>query len=146
MKNKYLDMLSKEEFADLLKQLNFETYENICCFQGTKKLNMTDGHIGIFSYKYSEQKVLYLKDFKIKYSDKNKLPNELPVNRKRTEILFVYMMKKFEDYYDQAKYYWKDDPYLLRILETAHRRLELTRKTKSQAAKDVEDEGGASSI
>ncbi|MBP3345122.1 MAG: hypothetical protein J6K97_02845 [Clostridia bacterium] len=147
MKNKYLDMLSKEEFDELLKQLNFETYTEEDCFQGTRRLNMSDGAIGIYTYKFrptKDERIIYLNDYKIRHSNKNKsLPNDLAVDKQRTEALFIYMIMKFDNYFEEAKEHCKKKPCLLRVLRSAYKKVELTRKTNPKA---VEDEGGASSL
>ena len=74
------------------------------------------------------ERILYIKDFMVKHSQKRKLPNELPVDRKRTEALFCFMIDKFEDYYDNAKEYWKEDQFLLRILNKAYRKVKFNKQ------------------
>lgn len=124
MPRKYLDQLEKAQFAGLLKALNFPTYKT-GFKQGTKKLEMTEGSIALFSYNFTDEQTMYLKDFKVRYTQKRKLPHELPVDRKRTEVLFVFMIEKFDDYYENAKNYWKADKFLLRILNRAYRKVQL---------------------
>ena len=137
MTQKYLSQLNDEQFKCLLKTLKFPIYET-AFRQGTKRLEMTDGNIGLFSYTVWDEKILYLKNFKVKYTQKRKLPNELAVDRKRTEDLFVFMIEKFEDYYENAKLYWGNDEFILRILNKAHRKVKLARQNKKEDSTEKE--------
>ena len=73
MTRKYLEQLDNAQFEDLLKTLDFPTYQT-GFKQGTKKLDMTEGSIGLFSYNFTGERILYIKDFKVKHSHKRKLP------------------------------------------------------------------------
>lgn len=128
MTQKYLSQLNDEQFKCLLKTLKFPIYET-GFRQGTKKLQMTEGSIALFSYNFSDEQTIYLKDFKVRYTQKRKLPHELPVDRKRTEELFIFMIEKFEDYYGNAKFYWREDKFLLRILNRAYRKVKLSKQS-----------------
>ena len=138
MTRKYLEQLDNAQFEDLLKTLDFPTYQT-GFKQGTKKLDMTEGSIGLFSYNFTDERILYIKDFKVKHSHKRKLPNELPVDRKRTAALFVFLIEKFDDYYENAKKYWKEDPFILRILDKARRKAELI-KRENYKTTEVKDD------
>ena len=89
---------------------------------------MTEGSIALFSYNFSDEKTIYLKDFKVRYTQKRKLPHELSVDRKRTEVLFILMIQNFDDYYENAKSYWSNDEFILRILNKAYKKVKLAKK------------------
>lgn len=132
MTQKYLSQLNEEEFQNLLKTLNFTTYKT-GFKQGTKKLEMTEGSIAFFSYNFTSEETIYLKDFKVRYTQKRKLPHELTVDRKRTEELFVFMIEKFENYYEHAKLYWCENKFLLRILNRAYKKVKLSKQNNQTA-------------
>lgn len=142
MKNQFINQLSDTELDELCKLFKLHNLFNIPINtygfrQGKTKLDMKDGSISIFSYYFDYMFLTYLNDFEIKTSKKNKLPNELPVDIKRTEILFVYMIEKFDNYFEEAKEYLKENPYLLKILNRAFRKVQNI-KTKNIQDNNVE--------